>query len=105
MRGTRDPRRVASRRYLRYSRSVRPEDITRFAGRDWEAIDASKTASWLEERRRRGVRWCFEVADGLRRQVARQQPGWPTAADRRADLETHVRVGEALRHVRRARGR
>ncbi|MCC6766965.1 MAG: hypothetical protein IT293_20100 [Deltaproteobacteria bacterium] len=80
---------------------MRPEDIARFARRDWETLEAAKTEQWLEERRRRGVAWCFQVGDALRRQVARQQPTWPTAADREADLETHVRVGKALRRVDR----
>ena len=72
-----------------------------FAGRDWKSVAASKEAQWLTERRRRGIRWCFEVAEGLRRQVVRQHPDWPTAADRAADLDVHVRVGNALRRVRR----
>ena len=87
---------------MRYARLVRPEDIAAFARRDWETAAAYKQAQWLEERRRRGVSWCFRLADDLRRQVARQQPTWPTAAERRADLDSHVRVGEALRRVHRA---
>jgi hypothetical protein len=87
---------------MRYTRIVRAKDLATFAGRDWKALEASKEAQWLTERRRRGVRWCFEVAEGLRLQVARQRPEWPTASDREADLATHVRVGNALRRVRHA---
>jgi hypothetical protein len=83
---------------------VRAEDIAAFARRDWTAAAACKEAQWLEERRRRGVRWCFEVADGLFRQVVKQQPAWPAAGERQADLDTHVRVGEALRRVVRTGG-
>ena len=96
-------RSLAHERLVRYTRPVRPEDVARFARRDWEAVNACKTEQWLEERRRRGVSWCFRVADDLRRQVACQQPAWPTAAERQADLDTHVRVGEALRRVHRTR--
>jgi hypothetical protein len=81
---------------------VRPEDIAAFVHRDWQDVASSKDAHWLDERRRRGIAWCFRIADELRRQVARQQPAWPTACERQADLDTHVRVGEALRRVRRA---
>jgi hypothetical protein len=81
---------------------VRAEDLAAFAARDWKSLAASKEAHWLTERRRRGVGWCFEVADGLRRQVARRSPGWPTAEERQDDLDTHVRVGSALRRVRHA---
>lgn len=83
---------------------MRPEDVARFARRDWEAVSACKSEQWLEERRRRGVSWCFLVADDLRRQVSRQQPTWPTAAEHQADLDIHIRVGEALRRVDRTRG-
>ena len=64
-------------------------------------MEASKDAQWLEERRRRGVAWCFRIADNLRRQASRQHLSWPTADERQADLEMHVRVGQALRRVRR----
>lgn len=87
---------------MQYTRRVRAEDIAAFVRRDWSAAAANKQAQWLEERRRRGVMWCFRVADDLRRQVARLHPAWPTAAERQADLDNHVRVGEALRRVQRA---
>jgi hypothetical protein len=93
---------VASASRVRYTDSVRAKDIAAFAGRDWTALAASKDAQWLAERRRRGIAWCFRVADDLRRQVLRQQPAWPSTKERLADLDTHVRVGEALRRVRRA---
>ena len=93
---------VASVPLVQYTRHVRPEDIAAFARRDWRTAAVSKQAQWLEERRRRGVSWCFRLGDDLRRQVARQQPTWPTAEERQADLDNHVRVGEALRRVHRA---
>jgi hypothetical protein len=81
---------------------VDPKDLAAFARRDWKAAAACKESQWLTERRRRGVGWCLEVAEELRRQVVRQYPAWPTADDRRDDLDTHVRVGTALRRVRHA---
>jgi hypothetical protein len=95
------PIRLASRSAVRYSTTVRAKDVAAFAGRDWAAIAAAKDAQWLTERRRRGTAWCVAVADDLRRQVQRQHPTWPTPEERQADLDTHVRVGSALRRVRR----
>lgn len=95
-------RHVAVPLRVRYTRAVRPEDIAAFVRRDWAATAACKEAHWLAERRSRGVLWSIRVADELRRQVARVRPGWPTAEEREADLQTHVRVGEALRRVGRA---
>ena len=76
------------------------KDIAEFMRRDWNAKASCKDDQWLTERRRRGVRWCLEVAEGLRRQVLQRHPGWPTTDERRDDLDTHVRVGAALRRVR-----
>jgi len=36
------------------------------------------------------------IGDELRRQVRRVQPEWPSAAERRADRATHLRVIAAL---------
>jgi hypothetical protein len=95
---------VARVTLVRYTAVVRAKDLAMFAGRDWRALEASKEAQWLTERRRRGVRWCLEVAEELRRQVVQQRPDWPTLSDREADLAMHVRVGHALRRVGHAGG-
>lgn len=79
---------------------MKKSDVAVFAGRDWAAIAASKEAHWLSERRRRGIPWCLEVAEGLCQQVSQQRSEWPSAEERQADIDTHVRVGEALRRAR-----
>jgi hypothetical protein len=81
---------------------VRRRDIVAFARRDWNALAASKDDQWLEERQRRGVAWCVEVADELWRQVLRQRPSWPSPEEREEDLAVHLRVTRALRRVGRA---
>ena len=83
---------------------MQAKDIAAFVRRDWSAVTACKEDQWLTERRRRGVRWCFEIAEDLRRQAARLHPDWPTVDERADDLDTHVRVGAALRRVRAAGG-
>lgn len=89
---------------LRYTAVVQAKDLAAYARRDWETVAAAKEEQWIAERRRRGVRWCLEVADGLRRQVVQRHPSWPTRDERRDDLDTHVRVGAALRRVRHTGG-
>jgi hypothetical protein len=81
---------------------VRRQDVAAFARRDWKALAASKDESWLAERRRRGVAWCIQIADELRRQVVTQRPTWPSPEEREADIAVHLRVGRALRRVGRA---
>jgi hypothetical protein len=95
-------RTVAGAGGVRYTGTVRARDIAAFAHRDWQTVADCKQAQWLTERRRRGVRWCLEVAEGLRRQVLQRHPEWPSADERQHDLDTHVRVGTALRRVRYA---
>jgi hypothetical protein len=85
-----------------YTLGVEAKDLAAFARRDWKTVAACKEEQWLTERRRRGVRWCLEVAEQLRRQVLRRHADWPTVDERREDLDTHVRVGTALRRVRHA---
>ena len=80
---------------------VRRQDIAAFARRDWDALAASKDEQWLDERRRRGVAWCVQVADELRRQVLRQRPAWLSAEEREDDLAVHLRVTRTLRRVGR----
>lgn len=47
----------------------------------------------------------MRIADELRRQMLARQPDWPSPAERRADLEAHVRLAELFRRADRGRGR
>lgn len=78
---------------------MNPDDVARFAGRDWDALSTAKTTQWLEERRRRGPGWGLRVGHELWRHAIAQRPDWPTAADRAEDLATHQRVSAALRRA------
>jgi hypothetical protein len=72
-----------------------PALLRAFAARNWDAVARSKAAMWQELTPADKIR----LADELRRQALLTRPGWPSAADRRADLQTHLRVSEALRRV------
>lgn len=80
--------------------SVRNEDIIAFARRDWDAIAEHKRRYWAGNAMTADERLC--IADELRRYALESHPDW-TREQREEDLATHVRVGEALRRVRRPR--
>ncbi len=77
---------------------MNPTDIKAY--RDWALVRDLKDRYWAERRRRLAPQEALEIAAGLRQQVRALRPDWPSAADRRSDLETHVRVAAALRCVR-----
>ena len=84
---------------------MRRQDLIDFAQRDWSAIAEMKAAHWLERKQRFGLDETFRSAGDLRRHVATVRPDWPDEAERRADLASHVAVGESLRRVRSIRPR
>ena len=78
---------------------MRKEDLIAFAERDWVAAEAFKQR-WLMSRRPLTPHEKLEIADGLRRHVQALRKDWPSAEDRRKDLESHTRVSEMLRSVK-----
>jgi hypothetical protein len=60
-----------------------------FVSRDWGAARDAKDAYWGERVARAGPLEAFRIADELRRQALLLQPGWPDAADRSLDLQSH----------------
>jgi hypothetical protein len=79
---------------------VNAAEIRAYLARDWQAIADEKDRFWLEQRRRRGVAWGFEVADALRREVLALRPEWPSPDERNADRAVHERVSASLQRVR-----
>lgn len=75
------------------------DDVTRFAKRDWPAIDAAKDQDWLRRKQAMSPAQVLQRSDDLRRHAHALRPDWPSRADRIADVETHARVGQALRAV------
>ena len=78
---------------------MRREDIIAFASRDWNAIAEHKRRYWTGDDM--SVDEKLRIADELRRYAYELHPDWPTPEQREEDLANHVRVGEALRRVRR----
>lgn len=75
--------------------------VRQFAGRDWSAVDTSKTRFWHALKAGRSAADVLAVADRLRTHARRLRPDWPSAQERLDDLRVHQRVGEALRAVAR----
>jgi hypothetical protein len=76
------------------------EHLRRFAQRDWAAIAGAKERHWLREKRRLTLPEIWRRADDLLRH-ARTVKGDTWSTDRRADVDVHQRVGQALRAVNR----
>jgi hypothetical protein len=77
--------------------------IREFAARDWTTARERKDAYWADRIARLGPTEALRIADEVRRQVRASIPGWPTAADRQADLQGHVRLAELLQRAGSAR--
>lgn len=75
------------------------EDLVRFARRDWAAVAAAKEQHWLRQKRSMSPADVLQMGDVLRRHARSVRADWPSADERRADHETHRRVGQALRAV------
>ena len=77
--------------------------IREFVRRDWASVREAKDAYWGQRIARLGPIEGFRVADELWRQMRLQDPGWPDADQREADLRSHVRLAALFRRADRAR--
>lgn len=94
----------SGKRWIRIDEVITRE-IRRYVSRDWAAARASKDAFWATRIAQLGPIEGLRIADELRRQVVRQNPGWPTDEDRQDDLAAHTRLSELLRRASRPRSR
>jgi hypothetical protein len=92
-------------RTLRYSASVRREDIVAFARRDWRAIAESKRQRWAAQKASMTPAEALQLGDDLRSHAQSIHVSWPTEEDRRNDLAVHIRASGSLRRVDPARGK
>ncbi|HEX7705230.1 MAG TPA: hypothetical protein VF701_02120 [Thermoanaerobaculia bacterium] len=79
---------------------MRREDLIAFARRDWTSVATEKDRFWVEQKRQMTATEALQFADDLRSSVVRRRGDWPSADERRVDLETHARVSESLRRAR-----
>ena len=77
--------------------TVTRDDIRQFLDRDWARIASAKARTW--QAGKQTPAGDLRAGDQLRQHVAALRPDWPNPADRSEDLQTHVRVSEALRAV------
>jgi hypothetical protein len=80
---------------------VTPEqirDIREYCNRDWALIARSKADFCAEQGLTGAAR--LRIAAELYEHARARRPDWPTAAEREADLDAHIRLSENLRAVK-----
>jgi len=80
-------------------------EIRSYVSRDWAAARESKDAFWATRIAQFGPIEGLRIADELRRQVVRQNPGWPDDEERHDDLAAHMRLSDLLRRAGPPRSR
>lgn len=73
--------------------------IREFVARDWDAARENKELYWGERIARLGAIEGLRVAEELRRQMLRRDPGWPGAETRQADVRFHTTLAERFRRA------
>jgi hypothetical protein len=74
-------------------------DARAFIQTDWKAVERNKERHWTENVRREDAATGIRLSAALRAQVKRVLPDWPSEAERREDLETHLRLDEVIRRA------
>ena len=75
------------------------DDVRDFANRDWSRLAELKSRSWLRTFTATSIEDRLVAAERSRQLARELRPGWPTAADRRADRAHHERMRKALSRV------
>jgi len=75
---------------------VTPEDLKRFAGRDWAQAADDKRDYWARQYREHGSAPARTAATVLLLHMYTVQPGYPSAADREEDLQHHLLLRQRL---------
>jgi hypothetical protein len=79
-----------------------PDDIRRFANRDWASIAAHKRDYWAEQYQEHGCAPARTASTALLLHMRSVQPDYPSAADREEDLQHHLLVRRRLDRVAHA---
>lgn len=78
------------------------EAVRAFVSRDWRSLSQDKERYWASYKVENGPASGIRIASALRAQVRRARPDWPSAEERREDLDTHLRLIEVIRRAGRA---
>ncbi|MGE0361430.1 MAG: hypothetical protein AB7H93_19985 [Vicinamibacterales bacterium] len=81
---------------------MEPDDLRRFARRDWAAVARSKRAFWAERYRDAGAAPARRAADALLLHARRLAAPGAAGDDRAADLASHLNVRDRLDRAARA---
>ena len=75
------------------------DELRAYVRRDWRLLAQTKRELWAARRRRMRAVEALRIGDALRAQVRAVRPDWPTSADRKADIASHMRLTEILRRA------
>lgn len=85
--------------------SVKAADVQNYLARDWELLERVKTDQWIEQKAALTPSAVFELAAELLEYVRALRPDWPDAADREADLDSHIHLAAMLQRTSENRAR
>jgi hypothetical protein len=74
-------------------------EIREFQARDWRLIERAKSDYWTGREAPISPSAILRMASGLYEYARSLRPDWPNAAEREADLATHVRLTAMLRRA------
>lgn len=74
-------------------------EIGEFQARDWRLIERAKSDYWVRQKAAMPPAAVLEIASGLYEYARSLRPDWPNAAEREADLASHVRSTAMLRRA------
>jgi hypothetical protein len=75
---------------------MNPADLRAYANRPWTELERMKLQHGALRLSQKGGAANLKLGYALLLHAQHVQPGYPSAADRNADLENHVRVKELL---------
>jgi hypothetical protein len=81
---------------------VNPDDLRAFARRDWDSVARHKRAYWATRYEQEGAAPARRAATALFEHARRLAAAGGGAADRSADLATHLAVRDRLDRAARA---
>jgi hypothetical protein len=80
-------------------------EIREFQARDWRLIERSKSEYWTGRKAPISPSAVLQISTGLYKYARSLKPDWPNAAEREADLASHVRLKAMLRRAGENRSR